>query len=508
MDKTTVRPENQIDYKITQEFLREVTGSLFLFCREILGYDKLEPEVHYDMCEFVSGNYIENEDDYKNRKLVLMPRDSFKCTIITVGFSLQQLVINPDLRILIASENFSNSKRYLKEIKDHFQSNDRLRAIYGDFVGKKDWREDFITVSQRKKIMKEPSITCAGLDVVKVGMHYDLIICDDLVSDKNTTSREMMDKVKDFYKLSLGLLDSGNNARMIIIGTRWHFNDLYNYLIENERHVFNYFKRSAIREDGTLFFPQRLTKQFLEERRISMGSAFFSCQYQNEPVDKADAKFKKEWIGYYEPEDLPPLSQMNKYITLDPAISEGKEADFSAIIVVGVDHTNTKYVLDALRLKVQPYELIDILFMTCKNWNPEVVAIETVVFQRMLKYMFNQKMDDEKTFFNVVELKTNYTKSKDMRIMALQPIFEYGQIKIRKEHEDLEDELIRFPKGAHDDLIDALAHQVNLWACPTKKDEKKTNYWSFEWFMEKAQPKQKNYQIGKYIDRSVNGIYN
>ena len=510
----TKKSQNHIsddELYLGREFIAEVTDSLFDFCKYILFKDKqeegieskkLQRDVHFEMCEFVEGRYLENgETELKPRKLILMPRDSFKSSIVTVGYSIKSLVVNPNLRILIASENFSNSKRYLSEIRAQFESNEILRAFYGEMVGVKDWREDYITVKQRTKILKEPSITCAGLDVVKVGMHYDLIICDDLVSDKNTTSMEMMENVINFYKLLNCLLDSSSESRVIVIGTRWHFNDLYNHIIENEKHLFNYFKRSAHNPDKSLFFPQRLTEKFLEDRKKSMGISFYSCQYENEPIDRAEAAFTKEMITYWSSEDLPDTNSMNRYITLDPAISESKKSDNSAIVVGGVDYDNMKYVLEYFRGKLQPYQLIDKLFEMCKRWNPQAVGIETAVFQKTLKYMFNQKMDEEKIWFNVVELESNWTKSKSMWIAALQPFFEYHQIKIGKNMPEIEDELLRYDKGRYDDLIDALSRQVSLWQIPTKPEEKKKYKGTFRYYMDMIKPKLKNYQIGKYMER-------
>lgn len=490
------------DTQLVQEFLAEVSDSLYDFCRHILGYDLLEREVHQPVCDFVQGRRLENENVVRNRKLVLMPRDSFKSTIITVGYTIMRLVLDPNLRILIASENFANSKRYLKQIREQFEQNDTLRTIYGNMVGNRDWREDYITVKGRTKSLKEPSVTCAGLDVVKVGMHYDLIICDDLVSQANITSKDQMDKVIDFYKLAICLFDTGKAAegetQMVVIGTRWHFNDLYNHLTDNERHVFNFFKRSSYNKDGSLWFPHRLSKEVLEDRKKSLGSAFFSCQYLNEPVDAEDARFKKEWINYYEPEEIKG-KKLNTYITLDPAIAQEKGSDYSAIVTVGVDSGNIKYILNYRKVKAQPYELIDMLIDEGVRFKPEAIGIEEAVFAKMLSYLMNQKMAERGDYFRIIPIKPNWTRSKEMRIMSLQPIFEYRQIKVKREHTELVDELLRFPKGAHDDVVDALAYQVDMWTVPTPEEVEKNKKGSFQWWMDLAKEPVPKYQIGKYI---------
>jgi hypothetical protein len=45
---------------------------------------------------------------------------------------------------------------------------------------------------------------------------------------------------------------------------------------------------------------------------------------------------------------------------------------------------------------------------------------------------------------------------KEARIRGLQPLFEQGLIEIRRDMSDFVDELLSFPRGKHDDLIDSL----------------------------------------------------
>jgi hypothetical protein len=64
--------------------------------------------------------------------------------------------------------------------------------------------------------------------VTKNGMHYDLIIMDDLHSELNTANKEQIEKVVQHYKLAFSLLDPGQP--LIVIGTRWDYNDVYQYI--------------------------------------------------------------------------------------------------------------------------------------------------------------------------------------------------------------------------------------------------------------------------------------
>jgi len=486
-----------INRKLSLEAAQELVSDLFYFDKYILGYKEMEEDVHMDMCKFIDELYLpEGQDDFKPFKMILLPRGGFKTSAVTIGYSIQQIVLNPNIRILVANENFNNSKRFATEIKGHLESNELFRESYGNYVGSGDWREDYFTVSKRTINKKEPTVSCAGIDVVKVGMHYDLIIADDLVSQNNITTKEQMDKVIEFYKLALSLLEP--KGKFILIGTRWHFNDLYNHVIENEKHKFNFLIQGAYNKDGSLWFPQRLTKEFLDDQKQSQGSYIFSTQYLNSPVDDETAVFKKSSIKYYsikervympegydEKKPVYTLKDMNVYMSIDPAISKRKTGDFTGITVTAVDPESRKFVLHARKYKVQPKEMIDEIFNLWELYQPNEIGIETAVFQTMLQIFLMDEMRRRRKYLPIVELKANTIKSKEMRIRSLQPEFENGMVYIKPEMQDLEDELLRFPVGQHDDIIDSLAYQTGMWFTPSVSTSKEPVAGSFDWIRNK-----------------------
>lgn len=507
-----------IDNKLADQLAKHYLASLYWFDKDVLGYTDMETDVHLDLCEFIEGRYVDEEGEQpKDFKMCLLPRGSFKSSIVTVGYSVKSIIINPDIRILLANENFSNAKRFASEVRNHFEGNEFLRLVYGDFVGRRDWREDYFTVSRRRANFKEPTLSCAGIDVVKVGMHYDLIIADDLVSQANITTRDQMEKVIDFYRLALSLLEPG--GKMIVIGTRWHFNDLYNHIITNEGHRFNKFVRAAYKADGSLWFPSRLSEKFLDEQRKSQGSYHFACQYLNNPIDDDNAVFTKKNIRYYdiaqglyrpdidlsgiEEENRPKpygLADMNLYIHIDPAVSELARGDFSGLVVTAIDPNDFIYVLEAAKKKLKVFDLIDEifrLFEKYEKYNVQQVLLETQVFQVTLKYFLMDKMSRERKYLPLHEVTHSWQKSKTMRISGLQPRFEFGTIFLGKDMADLEDELLRFPVGQHDDILDALSFGLEVWSKPAEHKSTAIPPYSFMWYRKMAnKPKGNTRYIG------------
>lgn len=459
-------------------------SDLMHFLRDILGYAQVSEKPHKEVCDFlrnkwnfdVSENYPDEKHpkvitkyNKKKLKLVVLPRGHFKSTVITIGDNLRYITEDPNRRVLIASETFTNAKAYLAAIKSHIEGNEKYIRLFGNMVGSV-WRDDAIRLP-RTSPHKEETITCAGIGVTKVGMHYDRIVIDDPFSQENTQTREQIDKVINGFKLMFSILEP--DGELIVVMTRWHDLDLVNHILEDRelKDQFDIMIRQCYVEDGEPYFPTRFPKESLENIRKSQGSYVFSAQYLNDPIDDSTAMFKKSYFRYWE--TLPP--NLHRFTLVDPAISQSKGADFSAIITVGMSKNKDIYVMRAERDRFTPSQLVDKIFRAVEQDKPRLVGVELVAFQQILGFNIRQEMQKRNKYFSIKELKPG-KRSKESRIgvYGLQPRFEAGKVYMRKEMTDLEDELLRFPKGAHDDLLDALAYSLDIASFPQKDWGKET----------------------------------
>jgi hypothetical protein len=161
---------------------------------------------------------------------VCVPRGSLKSSLGCVAFPIWLLINNPNLRILIDSELFTNSTTFLREIRAHLDSQD-LVSVFGEFRSK-TWNETEIIIKQRTKPYKEASITVGGVGTTKVGQHFDYIIGDDYNSPSNSNTLEKSQKVIDHYKYNLSILEP--EGTYVIIGTRYSENDLIGYILREQ----------------------------------------------------------------------------------------------------------------------------------------------------------------------------------------------------------------------------------------------------------------------------------
>lgn len=197
-------------------------NSLYLTSRFLLGYQDINPHTHSDMVTAL--------ESVTPRKLIVMPRGTFKSSIASVAFPVWLLIRDPNERILIDSEIYGNSKNFLREIAAHYEG-DAYRRVFGETKGG-TWNEGELTIRQRTRILKEASITASGIGAEKTSQHYTTIIMDDLNSQKNSGTREGREKVINHYRYNTALLEPG--GVMVLVGTRYAADDAIGFCLSNE----------------------------------------------------------------------------------------------------------------------------------------------------------------------------------------------------------------------------------------------------------------------------------
>jgi len=223
----------------------------------------------------------------------------------------------------------------------------------------------------------------------------------------------------------------------------------------------------AVRDDGSLLFPEKLTHEFLLGAHKTMGSYLYANQYQNEIIPDSEQTFKKDWIKYYHHVPV----GCRTFIFIDPAISQDVGADYTAIVIVDADCNGTWFVRSALRKRMTPTQIIDLIFNLNAAHRPFGIGIESVAYQKALIYLLSEEMRKRQTVIPLKDVHPGTDRTKEMRIRTLVPRFEWGQILLAQGLVDLEMELSQFPRGSHDDLIDALSQIESIVSYPEKENQ-------------------------------------
>jgi predicted phage terminase large subunit-like protein len=303
------------------------------------------------------------------------------------------------------------------------------------------------------------------------------MVYDDVVTRDSVQSDGMMSKIEDTFALSKNLGSDQFTTR--ILGTRYHFGDLYGKLIKQAEtgEIDLMVRVRPVVEDWPDCERVHLwTVEDLRTKAAEMGSSVFSAQVLCTPMDPEHAPFKAEHMKFYT--SLPDGWQdWPKYLLVDPAgwdeTGTAKGGDHAAFVVVGTDELNRWYVLDLERSRMAPKGIIDLIFRLDEKWKLRTIGIEKEKYGKTLKYWLDAQMRDRGWPLHIEEVKFGgaNNRSKEDKIMGLQAMYEAGHILIRPDMTALIEEFRHYGYWDSDDCIDALSS--GLQVIPRRKEPAK-----------------------------------
>jgi len=215
----------------------------------------------------------------------------------------------------------------------------------------------------------------------------------------------------------------------------------------------------------------------LEAERRAMNSVFrFMCQFYNDPIDESTIEFKRDYIHAVNisGDMVKQLAREPAIISIDPAIRLKETNDRTGIVVTKpLREQQQIVVLEATGKRISVDQLVDEIFRLTKTYYTERVLIETFHAQLWLVKILKDEMVKRGQYFTINEVKGSTRESKAARIRGLIPYYANHRVLHRIGLDDLEAELIQFPRSKHDDIIDALAYQILYWKEILTGDSKK-----------------------------------
>ena len=447
---------------------------LFFFLFFGLGRRDIYHPWLFERCREVAAN--------PDNMLDLWAREHYKSTIITFGLTFQDILSShgedplpkykgKQVTVGIFSHTRPTAKGFLRQIKYECESNIILKTVFDDILWdnpKKDapkWSEDDGLIMKRSSNPKESTVEAHGVvDGQPTGRHFDLLVYDDLVTEKTVSTEEMRAKTTDQLALSYNLGARGGARRFI--GTRYHFNDTYKVIIDRNTATV---RKHAATIDGTIDGkPTFLSEAELIKKRSDQGAFVFGCQMLLDPKSEETQGFREEWLRYW---TIDPSGNTNNYILVDPAGSKGKKNDYTSMWVVGLGPDNNYYVLEFLRDKFNLTERAKKLFELHQRWLPLGVAYEKYSMQADIEHI-EYEMEVRNYRFEITPVGGSIAQ-KD-RIRRLVPLFEAKRIYLPRQMmyvdhtgstSDMvrvfrEEEYLPFPVGFHPDMLDSLARIV------------------------------------------------
>ena len=351
-----------------------------ILAQHVLGYDP--QDIHYEMMEFQKKH---------KEGMILAWRGAAKTTFCTITFAIFNIIKNPDIRILLASSAIDQARVFLKSIKLHFETNERLIEIFGDFfTGARSWTETDIIVPQRRSFAGESTLLATGIGTALPSRHFDLIIADDLVIRKNAQTEHLRKKVHQYFYETLYPTLESPNGRLYVLGTRWHEEDLYKWFAEND-YKDSHLIISVFDDEG----ESRWAEKYPKERMMKIQRAnpdAFDLQYMCKTGATQGDIFTEHHFLYYD--ELP--AGVRIWQGLDLAIGTAAHNDFFAHVTIAVDPSTKNVYLVSFRLKkLQFPQQVTFIRSRFKDYpDTQKVVLETNSYQvAMLQQLRHQFPD-------------------------------------------------------------------------------------------------------------------
>lgn len=398
---------------------------------------------------------------------------------------------DPDKSVIVSSYSGDLATDHGRETRNLIQT-DRYQNIFKtrlapDSTAKGKWNtQKWVEPTPEKEghwKNAKGAYNAAGVGGSITGKGADIAIVDDSLKDrKEAESFIVRDGVWKWFKSVLRTRLTPTGA-IVVMGTRWHMDDLAGRIMEAEPWVdyFDYLKdglgdakwvrlrliaiaegdQLPYRKEGEPLWPQRYPLAELEDIKKSLGPYEWEALYQQRPISSETQEFKPDWFKYRTHTEVEALKRKQRFLTIDTAASKREGSDFTGLTDNLVD-SDSCWNFKAWKMKVAPDQLIELLFSLHLANKYDKIGIEEGMYTLVLKPFLDRTMRERGTFLPIVPLKHNSTQ-KEVRIRSLIPPYAANTIyHIEGECSELEFELSVFPNGKHDDVADAAAYQVQL----------------------------------------------
>lgn len=396
------------------------------------------------------------------RLMINLPPRHGKSLLCSAIFPAWYLGRNPRKNVIMATHSAELSERNSRGARSLVQDScwPFEAQISGDSTSAARWN-----------LAVGGGLYACGADGSITGRGANILILDDLQHDSGTEG-ERAAAWGWFREIAVPRLEPG--AAIVAIGTRFAEDDIFGRLLDGpDADEWTVLKLPAIaseddpfRKAGEALWPERIGAAELESRRRAMGSRWFECQFQQNPVPAEGNLIKAEWLQRY---DVAPTSFNKVCVALDAAAKSGVRHDYSAIVKIGATETGY-YVLDVWRDKVEfPQLLRRVKHLEVEHPAPSVIYIEDTSNAVALIQQLRQE-----TALPVVPISAK--GSKESRVEGITGTLEAKRVFLPNEAPwllDFERELLSFPLARHDDMVDAFT--LALSQMIVRNEE----FWSF-----------------------------
>lgn len=376
--------------------------------------------------------------------------------------------LHPEQSLIFGTYNETYANDNGRAVRDIMQSPEH-GLVFPDFALK-----DGSAASQRLETSRGGLITFVGRGGSITGRGGHGIVIDDPIKDRQEADSKLIrDQLWTWFTQVIGTRQMDTQSFILLIQTRWHEDDLVGRLtdpmnpyydpVEAARWVVIDLPAIALdndplgRQPGEALWPERFPTEFLVNQQ-RLDPRGFQALYQGRPTSEQGAFFQAQHLHTYKPDELP--SNLRYYIASDHAVSTKQDRDKTAIVTVGVDDKDNVYVLpDLFWQHAASDKTVDAMLRLMRQYKPLFWWAERGQITKAIGPFLRKRMAEESTYVALVELTP--TVDKKARAQSIQGRMAMGKVFFPERAAwwpEARDQLLKFPHGAHDDFVDALAY--------------------------------------------------
>jgi len=448
--------------------------------------------VHKDIARRLEQFVRDVEAKKSPRLMIFMPPRHGKSTLASQELPSWVLGGHPTWEIISASYAVSLPLGFSRKIKDRLED-PSYSAIFPEAQLRPDAKgvEEWLTT-------KGGRYRAAGVEGGITGTGADILIIDDPIKDYQEAQSETVRENAYNWFTTTARSRLAPGGGVLIIQTRWHDADLsgrlltdrqslidmgvdqeeiddwqvvsYPAIAEHDEYLFPDKtiqiapaevpeNATKLRSAGDALHPERYTAKALRTMRNTMPPVQWNALYQQNPVPDTGEFFNRDMFRPYV--NLPGmLDEYAFFLACDLAIGEKQTNDWTVAVVGALNNDGDLYLMDFLRGRMGTYQIIDaLLTMAQKYEHLQVMGLEYGQIYKTMAPLLKDAMQHRKVTFALTEDLKPVT-DKLMRARPLQQKMQMGKVYFpanRPWVSQIEQEMLRFPSGQHDDIVDAMA---------------------------------------------------
>jgi predicted phage terminase large subunit-like protein len=478
--------------------------------------------VHEDVCRRLE-RFSEDVAERKSpRLMLLLPPRHGKSELASKNFPAWHLGKYPDHEFIACSYNLSLAMGFSRKVKQILDDPNYVNVFPDTKVDPNNSSTEEWGIAGRRGGYVAAGI---GGPITGKGAHC-LVIDDPLKNAEEADSPDIREKLWEWY-LSTAYTRLSPGAGVLLIQTWWNDDDLAGrlqqamqahaddpdvdqfevvrypaiaesdeYLTEDGRLVYEppdhavHAGWTLVRRKGEALHPSRygLDKlnriRALNRRDDGTDGRWWSALYQQNPVPDDGGYFRKDMFRQAPLLEGEERAICRVFVAFDFAISTKHQNDYTVGVVGLLDPDDMLHIVDMVRFRSSDaFYMVEAVLNLASAWySPQIVlGVEDGQIYRSLKTLLAKRMQERRMYLSVQELKP--LTDKLARARAIQGRMEQGMVRFAAGapwFETMRTELLRFPAGVHDDIVDALAwlgRMVVTAAAPRRPKPERAKSW-------------------------------